>query len=64
MHIHGDLDPVEVDPHNDQLDNEATEELELWIRDPVACVHELIGNPRSKGDLAYTPEKVYADCHG
>ncbi|KAG1842554.1 hypothetical protein F4604DRAFT_1884726 [Suillus subluteus] len=33
-------------------------------RDPVECVHELVGNPAFKEYLAYLPEKVYADPEG
>ncbi|KAF8449495.1 hypothetical protein L210DRAFT_3609699 [Boletus edulis BED1] len=49
---------VEADGEDD------AEELELWLRDPVACVRELISNPTFKDDIAYTPEKVYADPQG
>ncbi|KAH9926044.1 uncharacterized protein B0H18DRAFT_876733 [Fomitopsis serialis] len=37
------------------------EQLELWRRNPVECVLELIGNPSFDGDLAYGPERVFAD---
>ncbi|KAF8550904.1 hypothetical protein OG21DRAFT_1418931, partial [Imleria badia] len=49
---------------NDEVDEENVEELELWLRDPVACVKELIGNPAFQGNMAYAPEKVYADPEG
>ncbi|KAF8439422.1 hypothetical protein L210DRAFT_3321480, partial [Boletus edulis BED1] len=45
------------------LDDES-EELKLWMRDPVACLQELIGNLAFKGNLAYIPEKVYVDQEG
>ncbi|KAF8546324.1 hypothetical protein OG21DRAFT_1479689 [Imleria badia] len=51
---------VQVRATND----DSIEELELWLRDLVACVRELIGNPAFHGEIAYTPEKVYTDCHG
>ncbi|KAF7302340.1 hypothetical protein HMN09_00867600 [Mycena chlorophos] len=35
------------------------EELELWMRDPVACIRQLMGNPAMQDDLVYAPEKVY-----
>jgi hypothetical protein len=35
------------------------EELELWLRDPVECIRQLMGNPAFKDDMAYSPEKVY-----
>lgn len=41
-----------------------TERHELWRRDPVECVRELIGNPAFKEYIAYQPEKVYADPEG
>lgn len=43
---------------------ERVKPLELWRRDPVACVRELIGNPAFRTELAYAPEKAYADRHG
>ncbi|KAG1720164.1 uncharacterized protein EDB91DRAFT_1240430 [Suillus paluster] len=41
-----------------------TEQHELWRRDPVRCVCDLIGNPAFKDYLSYVPEKVYADAQG
>ncbi|KAG1867247.1 hypothetical protein DFJ58DRAFT_904528 [Suillus subalutaceus] len=40
------------------------EEVELWSRDPVECVKELIGNPAFKEHMAYSPAKAYADRAG
>ena len=40
------------------------EDLELWRRDPVECVNELIGNPSFKDYISYVPEHVYADDAG
>lgn len=40
------------------------EELELWRRDPVECVRDLIGNPAFKESMAYEPEHVYTDAMG
>jgi Plavaka transposase len=37
------------------------EDLELWRRDPVECVNELIGNPAFKDYISYVPEWVYTD---
>ena len=37
------------------------EDLELWRCDPVGCTEELIGNPGFDGNIAYAPERVYAD---
>ena len=49
---------MDVDTDND------SEELELWLHDPVACIRELIGNPAFNGDISYVLEKVYADHQG
>ncbi|KZP10902.1 hypothetical protein FIBSPDRAFT_757434 [Athelia psychrophila] len=40
------------------------EELELWRRDPVEVIHDLIGNPAFRESMAYEPEQVYADAMG
>ncbi|KAI6017785.1 hypothetical protein BKA83DRAFT_17150 [Pisolithus microcarpus] len=40
------------------------EQLELWRRDPVECVMELIGNPAFRDTMAYVPERAYADSGG
>jgi hypothetical protein len=40
------------------------EELELWRRDPVECIRELIGNPAFRDVMRYTPECIYADEEG
>ncbi|KAI6037388.1 hypothetical protein BKA83DRAFT_4120872 [Pisolithus microcarpus] len=40
------------------------EQLELWHRDPVECVMELIGNPAFRDTMAYVPERAYADSGG
>lgn len=40
------------------------EEVELWSRDPVECVKELIRNPSFKADMAYTPARAYSDAAG
>lgn len=53
----------EVEADGDVSDRDV-EELELWIRDPVACVQELIGNPAFNGEIAYAPERVYTDIDG
>jgi hypothetical protein len=38
-----------------------TEEAELWMRDPVECIKELIGNPLFKAYLEYAPYQVFRD---
>lgn len=40
------------------------EELELWRRNPVDCIRELIGNPAFRESMAYAPEQVYEDEKG
>jgi hypothetical protein len=41
-----------------------SEDLELWMRDPVECVKELVGNPAFKESMSFVPERVYADENG
>ncbi|KAJ7056367.1 Zn-finger domain-containing protein [Mycena amicta] len=43
----------------DEDGNLMKEELELWVRDPVDCIRQLMGNPAMKDDLVYAPEKVF-----
>jgi hypothetical protein len=40
------------------------EDVDLWSRDPVECVKELIGNTSFKVDMAYTPARAYSDPAG
>ncbi|KDQ60021.1 hypothetical protein JAAARDRAFT_191454 [Jaapia argillacea MUCL 33604] len=40
------------------------ETVELWKRDPVECIRELIGNPVFQGMISYVPERVFADKEG
>jgi len=40
------------------------EKLELWRRDPVDCMKELLGNPAFKEFISYTPERVFSDNAG
>jgi hypothetical protein len=35
------------------------EEAELWRRDPVECVKELISNPAFRDLIRYAPEQLY-----
>ncbi|KAF8144661.1 hypothetical protein K438DRAFT_2029075, partial [Mycena galopus ATCC 62051] len=48
----------------DENDEMMSEELELWKRDPVECIKELISNPAFKDHMAYAPEKVYSNPEG
>ncbi|KAI0074540.1 hypothetical protein K474DRAFT_1765568 [Panus rudis PR-1116 ss-1] len=38
-----------------------SERVELWRRDPVECVRELLGNPAFRDAMAYAPRKVFTD---
>ncbi len=38
-----------------------TEQLELWMRDPLECIKELMEDPRFKDHMRYAPEKMYTD---
>ena len=38
--------------------------LELWFRDPVECVNELLSNPAFKDHISYAPEHVYSNKEG
>ncbi|KAJ7212605.1 hypothetical protein GGX14DRAFT_393506 [Mycena pura] len=52
VHVPGDR----VD-ENDLL---MSEDLELWIRNPVECIEELMSNPTFAKSMAYGPERVYS----
>lgn len=64
--VHGDGQRIGDSDAEENEDQEtgAGEEVELWLRDPVACVRELIGNPAFKNEMAYAPERVYTDSRG
>ncbi|KAI5987191.1 hypothetical protein EDD15DRAFT_2174021 [Pisolithus albus] len=40
------------------------ERLELWRRDPIECVQELMGNPAFRDVMSYVPERAYTDASG
>ena len=48
----------------DESGKQLTETVEVWYRDPIACVRELIGNPMFAKMLAYAPELVFRDAKG
>lgn len=50
--------------HVDEDGKVMVEKLELWRRDPVECVRELMENPSFQGHMAYAPERVYKDNEG
>ncbi|KAI6102035.1 hypothetical protein EDD16DRAFT_1696689 [Pisolithus croceorrhizus] len=64
VYTNGDVKDIRHDQGDDEGHTIDGEEMELWVCNPVACIRELIGNPAFNGNIAYTPEKVYTDCHG
>ncbi|KAG2063264.1 hypothetical protein BDR04DRAFT_1038661, partial [Suillus decipiens] len=40
------------------------EDVELWMRDPVECVKDLIGNPLFRDHMVYAPVRAYKDPAG
>jgi hypothetical protein len=40
------------------------EDLELWLRNPVDCIRELMANPEFDGKVSYSPERVFVDAEG
>jgi hypothetical protein len=48
----------------DENGSQMVEDLELWYRDPVECVRELLSNPAFMEYLCYAPERVYSDSEG
>ncbi|KAG1782843.1 hypothetical protein EV702DRAFT_1040672 [Suillus placidus] len=40
------------------------EDVELWMRNPVECIKDLIGNPLFKDHMVYTPARAYTDSAG
>lgn len=56
VNLHGDL--------MDDAGKNMTKQLELWYRDPVNVVWELMGNPMFKEVMKYAPEKVFHDEGG
>ncbi|KAH9933838.1 uncharacterized protein B0H18DRAFT_819413, partial [Fomitopsis serialis] len=41
-----------------------TEKLELWFRNPLECIRELIGNPAFRDAIRYAPEQHFVDKDG
>ncbi|KAG2113682.1 hypothetical protein DEU56DRAFT_874333 [Suillus clintonianus] len=50
----------QVDTNRDMM----SAELELWRRNPVECIRELMGNPTFCEKMAYAPERAYEDTEG
>ena len=58
-------DIVQVDGDlRDAEGNPVVEELELWRRDPLDCVRELIQNPAFQANMRFAPEMVFRDSEG
>lgn len=49
---------------NDATGKPLNEQVELWLRNPLECVAELIGNPAFDGYVSYEPERVYTNSTG
>ncbi|KAH7926125.1 hypothetical protein BV22DRAFT_1009731 [Leucogyrophana mollusca] len=41
-----------------------SEDVDLWLRDPVECIKDLIGNSSFRDCMTYAPERAYADRLG
>ncbi|KAF8875514.1 hypothetical protein BD779DRAFT_1613422 [Infundibulicybe gibba] len=40
------------------------EEMELWYRNPIECIQELVGNPAFSNSTSFVPERVYTSSDG
>lgn len=55
-------DPLTITGDRKGKDGKAlTEDLELWLRDPVDAVKDLIGNPALREHMTYAPQKLFED---
>jgi hypothetical protein len=41
-----------------------TETVELWHRDPIECIAELLGNPAFQNKQGYAPQRIYKNSDG
>ena len=53
-------DQVDISSNNGER-RMITEDVELWHRDPVEGIKDLIGNPAFKHCMQYAPERVFTD---
>ncbi|KAJ8509198.1 hypothetical protein ONZ45_g8605 [Pleurotus djamor] len=60
---HCEVVQIQGDQHNPD-GSIMMEDVEVWRRDPVECIRELIANPAFKDYMAYLPEQVFADKEG
>lgn len=44
--------------------NNRTETIELWHRNPVECIAELLGNPYFRGKQEYAPRRIFRNKNG
>ncbi|RDB21586.1 hypothetical protein Hypma_011245 [Hypsizygus marmoreus] len=61
LDVEGDIPDLATDPSGKTMKREATE---LWYRDPVECVEELMGNPAFRDVMKYAPEQLFKDEKG
>jgi hypothetical protein len=55
-------DIINVSGDLEQEDGERMgEELELWRRNPLECIRELIGNPSFKDKMVFEPAQFFTD---
>lgn len=56
---------IEVEGNVISMDGKPeTESVELWFRDPIECIRELIGNPVFREHISYVPQKVFTTRSG
>jgi hypothetical protein len=48
----------------DEEGNKRKETVELWKRDPVKCIRDLIANPAFAEHMRFEPERLYEDEEG
>lgn len=53
VNVVGDLVDINGVPQNESVD--------VWFRDPIDCIKELLGNPMFADHMHYAPEKVFTD---
>jgi hypothetical protein len=54
-------DQVDISDANNK-EKMMTDEVELWRRNPVEGIQDLIGNPAFKHHIRYAPEKVFTSA--
>ncbi|KAJ7690245.1 hypothetical protein B0H17DRAFT_1201811 [Mycena rosella] len=59
--VKGDLPDLDKDPTGVTMRGET---VEMWWRDPVECIRELIGNLMFRDAMRFGPEELFADKDG